>query len=290
MRRFFGLILGLLVASTVAADTRYAPIIHEHDTDCTSVSDSYSKDFCYEKDSQNFYKCVPTTSRGQCDTVAEWKLVGAASDGGFVTAANVSYLETNVAAVLDELLYVAPNITSFTNDHGDVENGTEITSTVLNWIINKAVTSVTINNGIGSLSVDDTNYTHTSTYSTNRTYQITVSDGTNEDVATTSITFKNSNYWGVSANTSLSSSQINALTNALATSKSQTRTFTPDEQYIYIAYPASYGTATFTVNGLVNNAFILLPQSHTNASGATVPYNVYRSNNLLTGTYTVVVQ
>lgn len=96
-------------------------------------------------------------------------------------------------------------------------------------------------------------------------------------------------YWGLSDDATLSTAQINALNTALATSRAQTRVLSPAGQYLYIVYPAAFGAATFTVNGLSNNDFTLVTQNHTPAGGSSTSYRVYKSNNLLTGTYSLGV-
>lgn len=195
---------------------------------------------------------------------------------------------TTVDSALDALFYVSPDVSSFANNRNNVEIGTTITSTILTWVNNKTMTTTSINQSIGSITPSLLTYTDNNSYSTNRTYTITVGDGTNTDQASTSVTFLNKRYWGVSANTSLNDAQIIALSSELSSSSTKTITgMTPSAQYLYFAYPASLGTSTFTINGLTNNDFTLSVQNHTNASGNTTSYNVYRTNNLLTGTYTL---
>lgn len=227
-----------------------------------------------------------------CEGTTGWGVLSSGSGGGVVDAADITYDNEDyptVESALNSLLYDAPTIITFINNQNSVENGSTITSTQLDWTISGTITSQSINQSVGSLATGLRTTTHSSSYSTNRTYTLTISDGTTTTQKSTSITFLNSNYYGASANTSLNSSQVNALSHALASSRTQTRTITATAQYIYIAYPAAYGAATFTVNGLTNNDWTLSTQSHTNASGATVSYNVYRTNNLLTGTYTIEV-
>jgi hypothetical protein len=106
----------------------------------------------------------------------------------------------------------------------------------------------------------------------------------------TSITFDNKYYWGVSSTPSpLTNAEIIALSSQFATSRNLSVMLTAAAQYIYFAYPAAWGTATFTVNGLLNTAWTLTVISFTNASGYNSSYNLYQSNNLLTGTYQIVV-
>ena len=63
----------------------------------------------------------------------------------------------------------------------------------------------------------------------------------------------------------------------------------PSGQYVYFAYPSSFGVATFTVNGLLNTDWSLTTRAFVNASGYSEPFHIYRSNNLLTGTYVIAI-
>ena len=211
-----------------------------------------------------------------------------------VDAADVPYVNGSTAyptvqAALDALLYVAPLLTSFTNNVGTVEIGSTVSTVDLSWAFNKSIVSQTINQGIGSLSGTLRALTDNGTWTTTRTYTLSASDGVTAVNGNTSITFSNRRYWGTSANSTLDNAQILALTNEFSTTRSQTRSITAAGEYIYFAYPAAWGTASFTVNGLLNTAWELTVVSFTNASGYTSNYNVYRSTNLLTGTYTIVV-
>jgi hypothetical protein len=91
-------------------------------------------------------------------------------------------------------------------------------------------------------------------------------------------------YWGVNANLSLSDGDIVALNSQFQTNRILNVTLTPSGQYLYFVIPASFGSATFNVNGLLNTAWILTTQTF---DGDT--YNIYRSQNLLTGTFQVAV-
>lgn len=91
-------------------------------------------------------------------------------------------------------------------------------------------------------------------------------------------------YEGVNANTSLSDGDIVALTSQFQTSRILSVTLAPSGQYLYFALPTSFGAATFNVNGLLNTAWILTTRTF---DGDT--YNIYRSQNLLTGTFQVAV-
>lgn len=181
-------------------------------------------------------------------------------------------------------------ISAFTNNKNNLEKGITVSSTVLNWTTSTAPTTLSLNQGIGSISSGLTTYTDTASYSTSRTYTLTASDGTCSPTANTSVTFLDSNYFGVNSSATLNDTQINALSSSLSSTRVQTHNgLTPAAQYLYIAYPASYGVGTITVNGFLDNSWVLAVQNHTNASGSTSSYNVFRSANLLTGTYNVSI-
>ena len=88
----------------------------------------------------------------------------------------------------------------------------------------------------------------------------------------------------MTSNTSLNNSQILALGSEFSSTRVQNRTFDcTGGTYFYILYPASWGTATFKVGGLAFSDMILTTQTITNAVGASVLVNVYRVNNIQTG-------
>jgi len=194
---------------------------------------------------------------------------------------------TTVDSALDALFYVSPDVSSFANNRNNVEIGTTITSTILTWVNNKTMTSESINQGIGSITPSLLTYTDNTSYSTNRTYTITVGDGTNTDQASTSVTFLNKRYWGVSANTTLNDAQIIALSSELSSTLAKSFSSTPSAQYIHYCFPNSFGDPSFTVNGLTNNDWTENIQTHVNASGNSTSYSCWRTNNLLTGTYSI---
>jgi hypothetical protein len=209
-----------------------------------------------------------------------------------ISAVDVPYSSLdypNVAAALNYLLYVPLQLTSFTNTVGTVEIGQTVSSVTLNWVFNKDVTGQSINQGIGVLPVAQRSYADAGTWTANRTYTLSATDGTTPVNGNTSISFSNKRYWGVSNQSTLNDAQIIALNGEFASSRSQSRTLTAAAEYVYFAYPAAWGAATFTVNGLPNTAWTLTVISFTNASGYASSYNLYRSDNLLTGTYQIVV-
>lgn len=213
--------------------------------------------------------------------------------GGVIpsSATNVQAALNAIAGALDTMSYEAPVITSFINNRNDVEIGTVINSTTLNWAISKAVSSITLNQGIGSVPSESTSKVDTTTYSTTRTYTLTVSDGTNGDSKSSPVTFKYKRYWLVSNLDSLNTAQILALAvsgsgggSELATNNDKNFTLSPSNQHMYYITAASFGPTTFTVYGFSDSDWDLNLQSFTNESGATFNINVYKKNLLTTGT------
>lgn len=192
----------------------------------------------------------------------------------------------NVQEALDTLLYVPPQITSISNNVGTVEIGQTITAVTLNWALNKTlIVSQTWNNGIGSVPIDARTYSLTGlSLTADKTYTLTVVDEKNTVSSSTYIQFRNKRYWGVSANESLSNVDILAMNKEFSTSRSQSRVFDcTGGKYFFFAWPSTFGTPTFKINGLTNTAFIKTTQSFTNASGYTTNYDVWRCQYLQNG-------
>lgn len=184
---------------------------------------------------------------------------------------------------------VGPSITSFVNNKNNVEIGSTVTGTVLTWTLGgSAPTSQTVNQSIGSVPVGTLTATDPASFTVNRTYTLTVSNAQGTASANTSVTFLNKRYWGPQALTSLTDAQIRALNSELASGFAGfNHTIVCASQYIYFAFPTAFGVPNVNVNGLLNTAWTITSGPFVNASGATVNYYVYRSNNLLTGTYIV---
>lgn len=119
--------------------------------------------------------------------------------------------------------------------------------------------------------------------STNTTYSITVADGRIARSANTVIQFRYKRYFGTSEKEELTSSDLLQLNGELATNRLKSWSQNGNGQYIYYAYPSSWGGAQFYANGLLNTAWVFNQISHTNAQGVTEMYNVYRSINIQNG-------
>lgn len=205
-----------------------------------------------------------------------------------LTAENVSYTNgsiQNVGQALDSILYVAPSITSFTGG-GTYEVGQTITSVNLAWSVNKNVTTQSLNNGIGSIDPSLRNYTVSDvTLTTNTTYTLTVGDGQQTATRSTAINFRYKRYWGVNASPDLTNEQILQLSSEFATNRQQSRTFNcSGGQYFFFVIPTSFCSGiSFKVGGLAFSDINVQTIEFTNASGNTSSYNIYRPNNIQTG-------
>jgi streptogramin lyase len=203
-----------------------------------------------------------------------------------VTHSHATY--DTVKKALDFLLYDAPVITSFTNNVNTAEIGSAVTAINLNWALNKAMVSQSINNGVGAIPIGTTTKQLTSLNLTADTsWVLTVTDDVEATVTkTTSLKFQNKRYWGVAAAASLTNAQILALSGEFATDYNMSKTLDASGgKYLYFAVPTAFGldASKFKVGGLANSDWVKTTVQFTNASGHTSSYDVFRSGNIQTG-------
>lgn len=124
-----------------------------------------------------------------------WKLTQTGS--GSSSATDISYTNPTyptVAAALDKLLYVAPSITSFTGGT-TVEIGSSVTP-VLNWSYNKTMTEQRLNGAIELIA----NRSKTmGAITSDTTYSLWATDGTNQINGSQSVLFRFYKFWGTGA-------------------------------------------------------------------------------------------
>lgn len=217
---------------------------------------------------------------------------GPKGDPGATTADGVSYGDTTVAAVLDDLLYTAIQITSFTNNVNTVEMGSTVDTVVLNWNYNKTPEELTLD-GQGIDASLKTKTIESAGIKANKTYTLKAVDERDaEATKTTAITFLNGVYWGVGADqSSFDSAFILGLTKGLQSSKVKTFTVNAGaSQHIYYAIPTRYGTPAFKVGGFEGGFAKAATIDFTNASGYMESYDVYKSDNAGLGNTTVEVK
>lgn len=191
---------------------------------------------------------------------------------------------TTVDAALDNLLFYPMSVNL--SGGGTYEYGQTITDVNLSWSANKDISSQSLNNGIGTLDPTLRSYSHSGqSITSNTTYTITVTnDGSGETKNnSTYIRFRHRRYWGTSSETSLNDTQLQALSNELSTGRTQNRTLSASGEYFYFAYPASWGAASFKINGLQNTAWQETIRDVTNQHGHVESYRLYRSDFLQNG-------
>lgn len=205
-----------------------------------------------------------------------------------VAADEVSYSNPDyptVAAALDKLLYVAPEIKEFKGG-SDNEIGSTITTVKFSWAYNKVMKTQSINQGIGEIDINARTYTLSDQAITSRkVFKLTASDGTNSVSKETAVNFYHKRYWGVSSEETLTNAQILALSKEFSTNRKQTRTFNcSGGRYFYLAIPTAYCDGImFKVGGLSYTDMKVETIEFTNASGYTDSFNLYRSGNIQTG-------
>jgi hypothetical protein len=120
-----------------------------------------------------------------------------------------------------------------------------------------------------------------------------IPNGTSTVTSSTTLSWSSAVYWGKTSTFTLPSMTIVGTQPAWATgagvgsgkalSTSRAASYNGINgagQYLVFAWPSSYGTPTFTVNGLPNTAFTKIGSgvSHTNMYGYNTNYDVWISN------------
>ena len=216
---------------------------------------------------------------------------------GATTIGNAVFTAANAVAARQALGLQTYTLT-LTNSVNDVEIGSTISNVTVGWTIAPTNATYAVRTLIGAGQTNSiTNNASTLALTglaltSNTTWTLTVGDGLGiTNTATTAVNFLNYMIWGRSTNTTLDNTAIQNLhtndggsSRAFATSRSRSFTMDGGGQYIFIAYPAGFGAASFTVGGLPNTAFTLTTNNYTNASGYATNYLIYRTDTIQNGT------
>ena len=205
---------------------------------------------------------------------------------------------TTVKAALDKLLYVAPTLSISINVTSPKEKGASISEVKVTWNWSKMPTSqkLSITNE-DDITLDPATRTYTYTpanpITSNTTFKISGTDGTTPKNASTTLSFKQKRYWGVSAKTSLTDEDIIVLSQEFSDTRVQTKEQNVDNtrifncsggKYFYFAIKTSLCNGIkFKVGGLSFSDMIVTTRQFINESGYSDSYNIYRVNNLQTG-------
>jgi hypothetical protein len=221
-------------------------------------------------------------------------------------AVNVNYAGhpsyPNVQVALDHLLYASLSMGLVINPTpSSTPKGVTVTAVDATWSASNTLTSNSLTGpgGLpGSLGVGVRTYHYSGlSLTSDQLFTASGSDGTTSSSASQYIRFYLNKYWGQSALASPteaiieaalsggSQTSIDAASSRPKTSYSQTG----GGNYIYYAYPSSWGLATsITVNGFLS-IWLLTTVSIDNGSGDIENYNCYTSPNQISGTVFVAV-
>lgn len=205
-----------------------------------------------------------------------------------------------VGDILGDLLYKPISISSFTVSPTQAERGSTVSSVTLNYSLNKVPTTLKLDNVDQSLNQSGTIQLTGQSITSDKTYTLAATDsGSPNSAATTStktakISFLNTAYWGTAAapGTINSAFLLGLSNNKLASAKSSVSSFSVNagvDNYIWFALPVRLGACNFTVGGFSGGFSSRTTISHTNASGYTEDYYVYKSDNAGLGSVTVGV-
>lgn len=231
------------------------------------------------------------------------RIIGGGSSSGTaegITYENADYSQySNVDLALDALFakvyYVKPTCSlSASPVGGNFEMGTTIAAPItFTWTTNKDITTQTLTN---CTLADET--VRTATYDTDissdKSFTLTVSDSENSASSTVSYKFMNKVHHGAaSIPDAYDSTFIFSLGGALKGNKNGSYTANVgDGQYFYIAMPTSYNnsdTLTGKIGGFDTDFGKVATIEHTNASGYTCDYNIYKSTNANLGSITMTI-
>ena len=237
-----------------------------------------------------------------------FKSLGSTGSGGVtgpIISEDVAYSNTTIDSVVDvkgaldalisKVYYVAPKINSFTCSPNllNYEIGQKVSSVVFNWSYNKDVAYQTLTDcDVADVTVRSATYDQE--ISTNKTFVLSCGDGQNSASSSKAFTFSSRVHSGsASIPASYNSEFILGLPGQLKSNKSGSYTVNVGtNQYFYIAMPTSYNnsdTLTGKIGGFDTDFSKVSTVSHTNQSGYTTNYNIYKSSNHSLGNITMTI-
>ena len=198
----------------------------------------------------------------------------------------------NAAAIAD-LMYQPVEITAFSASPSQAEKGSTVTSVTLSYTMNKAPESGTLDGTARELDDSGTIALTGLSLTANKTWTLAVTDEREATASkTAALSFLNKAHWGTAAapGTVDSAFLLGLPGSALASGKGRTITVNAGTgEYVWYAVPSSFGACAFNVGGFDGGFTKVSTISHTNASGHTENYDVYRSDNAALGSTTVKI-
>ena len=225
------------------------------------------------------------SSRISSNTDAINELVLFINDGGDNNyESRISALES----VIDDLQYKPISVNSFAVNPSLVEKGSSITNYTLSYSFNKIPVTFTIDNEtINPVLSGSKDVVASNPITTNKSFSLVVTDnGSSNNQPTTAtktatMTFANRVYYGVSEiPAQINDVFLKGLQSTLSNTRARTLTLNVTSgKYAWYALPSQLGTCNFNVGGFDGGFTKVAEFSHTNNSGHSETYHVYRSDN-----------
>ena len=243
-------------------------------------------------------KILQVNGEGNLALVDVGSAVG--TDASDVSYENASYplqdtVEKALNAIWNRLDYVPITINSLSVNPSTLiyEVGTEISSLVFNWSLNKTPTNQTFNGT--TVANDTTTFTYDTPFSTNKTFTLNVSDDEKSAQKSINIQFQSQIFFGgASKPNDYDSAFILGLSNHKFNNSTYKGSFTITagaNQYAYICCPKSWNIPSVCKIGgfsteLVKESSI----SFTNSANGVVTYDIVRTTHTGLGSITMVFE
>lgn len=196
---------------------------------------------------------------------------------------------------MNELLYVAPQITTFNSSKasGTYEIGSTVLAPILfSWGYNKTIVSQTFD-GI-SLEPNIKIFRYNKNVTSDKSFTLKGNDGKKDVTRSLSFNFRHRRYWGSTSVPEIYNSDfILGLSNkefATGRAKGSFNINIGEGQYFYYCYPESWGSATFNAGGFDGGVDLVATIPFTNASGNTTRFYIYKSENPNLGSTNFIVK
>lgn len=230
--------------------------------------------------------------------VAEWL----ANHPNSITEYDDTELRGMIRALQDQLsdlFYKPVVISSLTVNPPSAEKGSTVTSAVISYALNKTPATLRLDSetltaaSSGTKSLSGLNLTANKTWTMTATDTGSANNSTATATKSVTLSFLSKAYWGASAipNTINSAFLLDLSGSELTNTRARNITVTAGTgKYIWYAVPSAFGECEFNVGGFDGGFAKVRTFSHTNASGYTESYDVYRSDNADLGITTVSVR
>lgn len=202
-------------------------------------------------------------------------------------------LTEQLARIAAKLFFEAISFNSLSIEPSKALKGATIRSAVVQYQLNKAPVSLTINSESVLDPAASGNIAKNGSWSSDQTFVVSATDEKgNVATQTKTLSFFNYVYWGVGEYQDLiDSTFVTSLSNKeLTGDKVSSITVTAGEgQYVWYALPQSMGECTFSVNGFAGGFSTKINMLVTNSNSFSEYYNIYRSDNANLGTTTITI-